>query len=247
MPETNPNAGNLPTELGFKDLVAKANSGDQLALAQLRKILDENPQVWTTVGNLAMHARLVLARALAGGDQLALESILRHAHEMETDLLGPNPTQLERLCAQRIVACWLETQFAAIKGPEPTGETLKHARFALQVRESAEKRFHAAIKSYSLVRQLLVDGGKAADRRQPNTPAAPDAAANGNGHVHEETSNTTAPATGDGHASHVPANRIGQLIQASPPKVNGHTNRLSVFEPSSHAVKPQPEPEGAVN
>ena len=208
MPSKRPKTDSLPTQLGFQDLVEEANSGSPEALTQLRHVLNENPQVWRAVGDLALHARMALARALAGGDQLAMESTLRHAHAMETELLGPSPTPLERLCVQRIVACWLETNYAAIKGPEPTGETLKHARFALQVRESAEKRFNAAIKSYSLVRQLLGTGGKAADRRQPNTPAVPDATANGNGHVHKDGSHTTTPSNGNGHACHVPANRI---------------------------------------
>ena len=246
MLNTHPKQNNLPSQLGFPELVKQANTGDQVALAQLRKTLDKNPQIWRAVGNLALHARMVLAQSLADGDQLALDSILRHAFEMETELLGPASTPLERLAVGRIVACWLETHFAAIQGPEPTGNTLQHAKFALQVRESAEKRFNAAIKSYSLVRQLLGTGGKAADRRQPNTPAVPDATANGNGHVHKDGSHTTTPSNGNGHACHVPANRIGQFVPASSAKVNGHKSRLSVFGLSPDAVESQPDPEEAL-
>ena len=110
---------------------------DQAALARLRKTLDENPLIWRSVGNLALHARMVLVKAIAGGDQLATESLLRHAFELESSLVGPSSTPLERLAVQRIVACWLETHYAALQGPEPTGDTLKQAKFALQVRESA--------------------------------------------------------------------------------------------------------------
>jgi len=186
---------------------------------------------------------MVLAQAFAGGDRLRMESLLRHAQEMETELLGSTPTPLERLAVQRIVACWLETNYVAIKSPEPTGETLKHARFALQVRESAEKRFNAAVKSYSLVRQLLGTGGKAADRRQPNTAAVP---ANGNGQGHKDTLHATAPVYGNGHACHVPANRIQRFVGAPLAGANGHKNRLNIFGLGADVFEPQPEPEEAL-
>ncbi len=226
MPKTDNLSEYLPTKLGLPELVKQANGGDQAALAELRKTLDENPQIWRAVGNLALHARMVLAKAIANDNQFMMDALLRHAHEMEVELAGPSPSPLERLAVQRIVACWLETHYAALQGPEPAGSTLKHARFALQVRESAEKRFHAAIKSYSLVRQLLGTGGKAAGRRQPNTPAVPDAAANGNGQVHEDASHTTAPASGNDQASHTPANRISKHLAEKP---NGQVNRLRVY------------------
>ena len=57
MPKTNPKADNLPSQLGFKDLVKEANSGSPEALAQLRHVLDDNPQIWRAVGNLALHRR----------------------------------------------------------------------------------------------------------------------------------------------------------------------------------------------
>ena len=49
MPTTNKLKGNLPSELGFEDLVKEANAGDQAALAKLRKTLDENPSLWRTM------------------------------------------------------------------------------------------------------------------------------------------------------------------------------------------------------
>jgi len=234
--KTNPKADNLPSQLGFKDLVKEANSGSPEALAQLRHVLDDNPQIWRAVGDLALQARMVLARTLANGDQLVLDSILRHAFELETELLSGTSTPLERLTVQRIVACWLETNYAAVQGPEPTGATLKHARFALQVRESAEKRFNAAIKSYSLVRQLLCTSGKVADR-QPKTPAVPDAAANGNGSHHHRSAPPTALASKsgqNGQNGHVPTNRISKHLLG---KTNGLADRFRVVSDGDRRPK----------
>ena len=230
----------LPTKLGLPELVKKANTGDQASLAQLRRTLDENPQIWRAVGNLAQHARMVLVDAIAGKDQLAKDSLLRHADEMEKDLAGPSPSPLERLTAGRIVACWLETHYAALQGPEPTGNTLKHAKFVLQIKESAEKRFHAAIKSLSLIRKMLpssaTTGAKpgqnaaGADAPVPDRNGTVAAAANGSTNSNGSRRRRSIPpvvlADTNGQNGSVPANRISKHL---PEKINGHVDRLQVF------------------
>ena len=234
----------LPTKIGLPELVKQANAGDQAALAQLRQTLDENPQIWRAVGNLALHARMVLVDAIANGDQLLRDSLLRHADDMETGLAGPSSSPLERLAVQRIVACWLETQYAAVQGPEPTGNTLRHAKFALQIKESAEKRFHAAIKSLSLIRQMLPSGATSDAKPSQDTAAATvpvpsrngtaAAAANGspNGHGngsskgHRRSTPPIVLSDTNGQNGAVPANWISKHF---PEKTNGQANRLRVF------------------
>ena len=229
----------LPTKLGRRELVKQANAGDQAALATLGKTLDENPQIWRAVGNLAMHARMVMVDAIAGDNVFTKDALLRHADEMEQDLAGPSPTTLERLAVQRIVACWLETHYAALQGPEPTGNTLKHAKFALQIRESAEKRFHAAIKSYSLIRQLLPSSAHSdaksgqdttattAPAPSPNgTSAAGNGSSNGNGNGNGQSTPPVVMTGKNGKNGHVPKNRVSQHL---PNNSNGHTSHLRVF------------------
>jgi hypothetical protein len=216
----------LPTKLGLPELVQQANTGDKAALAALRQTLDENPQIWRTVGDLALHARMVMVDAIANGDQLVRDSLLRHAHEMETDLAGPSPNRLESLAVQRIVACWLETQYAALQGPEPTGNTLKHAKFALQIRESAEKRFNAAIKSLSLIRKMLPSGAAEAIARR-DTAAATAPAPSPNGGTKQVAE--PRPESADRKPASAPANRLSGLLNPSAQRTNGQVNRLRVF------------------
>lgn len=143
----------------FAHLVRLANDGDDQALAQLRYILDECHEIWQQVGDLGKHAEMALIRLIANGNKLIAESLARKAAAMRLELGGPSPSPLEQLCVQRIVATWLELQWTDTIYPEPTGETLNIQKFVLKRKESAERRFGAAVKSLSLVRKLLPQGG----------------------------------------------------------------------------------------
>ena len=74
-----------PTREDFESLVKKANGGNKAALVELRRVLDDNPHIWRTVGNLGLHARMALARTVAGGDELVYDSLMRYAYELETE------------------------------------------------------------------------------------------------------------------------------------------------------------------
>ena len=194
--------------------------------------------------------------ALAGGDLFAKDSLMRHAADMEKNLAGPSPSALERLAVQRIVACWLETHYAALQGPEPTGNTLKHAKFALQLKESAEKRFHAAIKSLTLIRKMLpsnavIEAKPAQDTASapvPSPSATPAVAAkgpangsgstNGNGltNGHRRSIPPVLLRGANSENGHVPANRIAKHL---PKKANGHAKRLRVFSEDAVSAEKQ--------
>ena len=185
-----------PTREDFESLVKKANGGNKAALVELRRVLDDNPHIWRAVGNLGLHARMALARSVAGGDELVYDSLMRYAYELETELLGPSPTPLERLVVQRIVACWLEANHAALKGSELAGTNGREAKHALQARESAERRLNAAIKSYTLVKKLRTAEGKGRvqSRAKPSRKRSP--------------SPTKAMPMSNGDGSFAPINRL---------------------------------------
>jgi hypothetical protein len=215
----------------FQALVKRANKGDEDALAELRQTLSDNPQIWQAVGNLALHARMVLARAIAGGDQFVLDSLLRYANELESSLVAPQSGPLERLAVQRIVAAWLECNYAALQGAEPHGETLKHAKFALEIRESADKRFHAAIRSLALVRQMLPGNASVDHSRHAALAQKP---INGNGDHHAVPAHLQVLFGEDGQ-SHAPVNRIAKHLAA---RSNGHARRLQVVGEETAAPGP---------
>jgi hypothetical protein len=145
----------LPTLPEFKQLVQQANAGDPIALAKLRKILDDNPTIWQTVGDLGLVAENSLIELISGGNQLVRESLQRKVQEHKQDLTPVYPSALEKLAVQRVITTWLECEYTTTKFPEPKGATLGQQRLALKLKDSAARRYDAAMKSLLLIQKLL--------------------------------------------------------------------------------------------
>ena len=145
----------VPTLPDFKQLVGQANSGDPIALPRLRRTLDGNPTIWQTVGDPGLVAENSLIELISGGNQLVGESIRRKINELKQDLLPARPTALEKLAVQRVITCWLDCEFTTTKFPEPKGATLGQQRLTLKMKDSANRRYDAAMKSLLLIQKLL--------------------------------------------------------------------------------------------
>jgi len=144
---------NLPSRHDFDALVKLANGGDEQALTKLREMLDTNPQIWRSIGNLAQHAQAALIRTIANGNQLITESLQRKADELRGELTGASPTALERLAIERVVATYLELQFVDAKHPADAGQNLPMARYLVQLKLGAQKRFDSSMKILLLIRE----------------------------------------------------------------------------------------------
>jgi hypothetical protein len=159
----------LITEAEFQQLVQDANSGNAESLAALRKCLDLNPMIWQRLGDLALHAELTLIKLVAGGDQLAIEALTRKTHELKAELAGPNPSPLERLAAERVIACWLQLQFVDSSVLTTDATALAQSKCLLQRQELASRRYQSAMKSLLDIRRYL----PGAARNQEPHPGSP--------------------------------------------------------------------------
>jgi hypothetical protein len=138
-------------------LVGQANAGDRAALASLRRLLDQHPELWTKIGDLATHAESTWITLLAGEDHLLVESVKKQVSEMKTELAGPHPTATERLLVDRVVACWLAMQHAEMNSAQTGGSSVQ-VSIRLKRAETNQKRYLSAIKMLTLVRAKLSEG-----------------------------------------------------------------------------------------
>ena len=173
------NQTEMPTKESFDIVVKEANAGDAAALAELRSLLDDHPEIWRRVGDLGKHAELAMIGLIAEGNVLIRESLLRVAREMREELGGKSPSPMEKLAVQRIVACWLKTQWVDTVHPTPQGETLAQANFGLKLKESAQRRFAAAMRSLVLIRRLLPATEACDGRRVERNGSVPHTATKG--------------------------------------------------------------------
>jgi len=160
----------LPTEAEFSRLVAQANNGDADALKTLRELLDNRPEIWQRVGDLAAHAERLLIDLIAAGNALMAEALRRKLREMRVELLSPTTSLLEKMAVDRVLACWLHVQFVDSIVAKAQGGTITHARYQLQRQIAADRRYTAAIKALADLRRLLP---RVASGTSNKTPAMP--------------------------------------------------------------------------
>lgn len=138
----------------LQSILSRARQGDKTVLPKLQRLLDLKPEIWRVGHDLVTMSELAWLKRLSAGDLLALESFRRQVQQLKVDLIGPTPTQLEKLLADRIAAAWLAVHDAEIceASSEPSGG--KIAAIRLKRLESANKRFNAAIKSLCVARRF---------------------------------------------------------------------------------------------
>lgn len=152
MTETYPTAGDLSA---LDAIVRKANDGDQKALAKLRKFLDENPQVWQHVGDLARTAEHAWITLIANGSSLAAEAVQRRLAELKSELAGDSATVVEEMLADTVLATWLEVYYLQSVEANTTKRTMMQGNAMSKRRESAQRRHLNALKQLTQIKKLL--------------------------------------------------------------------------------------------
>src|SRR5580658_11280186 len=69
-----------------------ARQGDRRVLPQLRKALDDHPEIWQELFNLSSLVEQSWIDRVSSTDERVSESIRRQITTMKADLAGPSPT-----------------------------------------------------------------------------------------------------------------------------------------------------------
>jgi hypothetical protein len=86
---------------------------------------------------------------------MLLEAVRRQLAEVRAELAGPDPSPLEKILADRAVACWLQVQFVDISYTQMQGASPAWCGTAERRQSAANGRFLAAVKALAVVRRLL--------------------------------------------------------------------------------------------
>lgn len=144
-----------PRPSRLQAVLARANSGDQTVLPELKQALDEHPSIWQDCYQLVSMTEQAWLDKITGKNLLLSQSIRRHVEKLKLDLAGPSPSPLEKLLAERIAACWLGVHHAEFD--EAAGDSSgggKVAQMRLKRLDAANKRFLAATKALAVTRRL---------------------------------------------------------------------------------------------
>lgn len=156
-------------------LANRAEAGDEEARAELETIFDEHPRLWTALGDFGALTEQQLIDLVSQGNALVAAAARRHMKQMKEGLVGPDPSMLEQLAAQRMALCWLMALALDRLGGGSDGPR------QVQV----EKKFEQAIKNFKLVRQIeerhrrMRKSSRAASKTEAGAVRPPDAARGG--------------------------------------------------------------------
>ena len=142
----------------LRELVRRAEAGDTTVLPRLNEILDEYPEVWHRLGDLAGVARSAWVELLVGGDLVARESIQRRADQLREELAGPHPTPTESLLADQITTCWLEAHHASLHLAQCADRTTAQGVYWLRRAEIAQRKYVSALKTLTTLRAVHPSG-----------------------------------------------------------------------------------------
>jgi hypothetical protein len=138
----------------FERLRARANQGCREAQAVLIKYMDQDPERWDRLGDVARFAELELVGMITKKEWLTSVAILRKADEMRRQLSRPSQSPLEDLAVERLVCCWLNLQFVESQCARVDGE-LERSKLWLQRQQQAHRLYVTAEKSWLQLRGLV--------------------------------------------------------------------------------------------
>jgi hypothetical protein len=150
-------SGRTDTLAELKGLLRRVHEeGDEGALPQLREILDAVPRLARRFVDPAEQAEQSMVKNYAGDDLLVKETLPRTLKAMREELGGKDPSPLERLLVERVVASWFSLQyFEAIYAQNIRKLTIQQSEYQQKRIDHAHRRHLSAVRMLAQVRKLL--------------------------------------------------------------------------------------------
>jgi hypothetical protein len=141
----------------IKTLLVRAEAGDESALPIVRRMLENPICLQVFGGEPAERVEAAFIGSIGGKDVAFREAVLKKLDWMRAELLGENPTAVERLLVERIAACWLQVQHAELRYAQNLKDmTFPQGDYHQRRMDATNRRFLAAVKALALVRKLAV-------------------------------------------------------------------------------------------
>lgn len=148
--------GRLGDIEGARELMVRAHEGDESVLPTLRELLDAVPTLARKFVDPAREAEQIMLRNYAGEDLMLKEAMPRTLKLMREELAGADPSPLERLLVERVVATWFQLQyFESLYHQHLQGMTIVQSDYYQRRIDRAHNRHLSAVRTLAQVRKLL--------------------------------------------------------------------------------------------
>jgi hypothetical protein len=156
----------------LQDLVDRTSAGDATAMPALQKALHEHSEYFQGVENLAQLSEAAWLNQIAGTNLFLKATTLKELQSIRSDLLGPNPTRAERLLAERVTTCWLQTQYVDMVVLSNHDSSQQICNELSKRQESAHRRLINSIKQLTQLQKALRPHARQKDSDRPDDPLA---------------------------------------------------------------------------
>ena len=141
----------------LSELVKKAEKGNKEGLPEIRKILKESPELaWRVMDYGKLAEWHFVERMTKDKDFGSKELLKRQLAAMREEIAGENPSALERLLAERVVATWLQIQL--YEGLYAAGMyqsiSVKQRSYQQKRVDRAHRNHLSAIRTLAQIRKL---------------------------------------------------------------------------------------------
>jgi hypothetical protein len=141
----------------LRELVEEAEKGTKEAVPEIRQILDDHPHLCWKIMDLSRLSEGLFVQKMSRDEDLASkEAMGRQLACMREEVAGDNPSPLERLLAERVVATWLQVQFfeGIYASSMFKNMTFAQADYHHRRIDKAHRRHLSAVKSLAQIRKM---------------------------------------------------------------------------------------------
>ena len=141
----------------LRELVKKAEKGDKEGLPEIRKILKESPDLAWRIMDYGKQAEWHFIERMTKEEDFGSKEVLkRQLAAMREEIAGENPSALERLLAERVVATWLQLQlFEGLYAANMYQDmSEKQGSYLQKQSERAHRNHLSAIRTLAQIRKM---------------------------------------------------------------------------------------------
>jgi hypothetical protein len=148
-----------PAQLPASELIKRAQRGDEAAFVELRKLLDQEPELWLEFGDLGTMAETAWLTLIAGEQNKVFRVGMTHkVAAIRVELGSAEASPLERLLIDRVCLTWLALHYVELNRVQLMqrgGLDWQASEYYDRRLSMAQKRYLAAIRALATVRRLL--------------------------------------------------------------------------------------------
>ena len=145
-----------PPELSVRDLISRAQAGDESTLPRLRALIAK-PHVLDAIGgHLMRDTETALIAGFRPKDLYFAEPLKLRIEQLRAELNVGSGSAIERLLVDRTVLCWLQLHLLELGSANRTNLIPAQQLLFDRKISASSKRFLAAIKTLATVRRLAV-------------------------------------------------------------------------------------------